>query len=255
MNRNHLGRWTATLLLALIVAPPTARAADTAAAPTSAPAETAPAANAQRVACVGDSITFGSGIRDRAHNSYPAQLQKMLGDGCQVKNFGVSGATMLHDGDKPYYKQSAYAAALKFQPTVVVIMLGTNDSKPKNWQHHEDFAADYKSLIAAFRSDSPSAAIYLCLPVPVIGAGNYGINEPTMVNEIDPQIRALAAEYHANLLDLHQALDGQPNLFPDRVHPNADGAKLMAAAVYHALTGHPTPEEEAASTTQPTDQP
>src|SRR4051794_25029443 len=91
-----------------------------------------------KLACVGDSITFGAGIQDRDHDSYPAQLGRMLGEAWDVRNFGVSGATMLKKGDKPYDKQKAYRDALAFKPDVVVIMLGTNDSKPQNWDKHKD---------------------------------------------------------------------------------------------------------------------
>ena len=67
----------------------------------------APAADQEkiRVACVGDSITFGSGIQDRNTNSYPAQLGRLLGEKWETRNFGVSGATLLKNGDKPYWKQ------------------------------------------------------------------------------------------------------------------------------------------------------
>lgn len=64
----------------------------------------APQAEKTRVACVGDSITYGAGIADRDRDSYPAQLASMLGDKWVVKNFGHSGATLLKNGDLPYVK-------------------------------------------------------------------------------------------------------------------------------------------------------
>ena len=62
-------------------------------------------AEAKLVACVGDSITYGSGIADRANDSYPAQLERMLQEfdpQWKTRNYGVSGATLLRHGDKPY---------------------------------------------------------------------------------------------------------------------------------------------------------
>lgn len=85
-----------------------------------------------RIACVGDSITYGAGIEERAKNSYPAQLQNLLGDRYQVENFGVSGRTLLKQGDKPYWDEPAYQNALKLKPDMVIIKLGTNDVKPLN---------------------------------------------------------------------------------------------------------------------------
>src|ERR1017187_8508802 len=71
---------------------------------TSATAETAK----WRVACVGDSITYGFGIADREHQSYPAQLGALLGSDWDARNYGVSGATLLKAGGAPYWNQDAY---------------------------------------------------------------------------------------------------------------------------------------------------
>src|SRR5690606_38894849 len=55
-----------------------------------------PSAMAQiKVACVGDSITAGLGIADPGTQSYPAQLQALLGSGYTVQNYGDSGRTLM----------------------------------------------------------------------------------------------------------------------------------------------------------------
>lgn len=76
-----------------------------------------------KVACVGDSITAGSGVKDKSM-PYPKQLAALLGDSYTVQNSGVSGATMLNAGDKPYQKEKRFADALAFVPDIVVIKLG-----------------------------------------------------------------------------------------------------------------------------------
>ena len=83
-----------------------------------------------RVACVGDSITFGHGIKDRLHDAYPGVLSTMLGERYDVRNFGVSGTTTMMGTDMPYMNEQAYKEALEFNPQIVTIKLGTNDSKP-----------------------------------------------------------------------------------------------------------------------------
>src|SRR3954471_17052480 len=139
-----------------------------------------------KVACVGDSITFGAGIKDRA-KTYPADLQNLLGDQYDVKNFGVSGATLLKKGDKPYDKEKAYKASLDFKPDVVVIKLGTNDSKPQNWdKHKDDFAVDYKAMIDAFRQANPQVKVYCAFPVPVYPPGAFKIRDEIVKPEIVP---------------------------------------------------------------------
>lgn len=188
-----------------------------------------------RVACVGDSITAGAGVKD-AKNKYPARLGALLGTGYEVRNFGVSGATMLDAGDKPYKKQGAFQQALDFKPDIVVIKLGTNDSKPRNWANKDGFAADTRSLVEAFQKASSMCKVFLCYPAPVIGKGNFGIRDEIVKPEIIPLIDMVSAEMRLNVIDVYAALDGKPELIPDRVHPNDEGAGLIATAVHAAIT-------------------
>jgi lysophospholipase L1-like esterase len=193
-----------------------------------------------RVACVGDSITFGAGVKDRATNCYPAQLGRMLGDKWEVRNFGVSGATLLRQGDKPYGKEKAFAQAKEFEPDVVVIMLGTNDTKPQNWQHKVEFAADARDLVEEFARLPGKPRVFVCHPPPVPNKGNFGINERGVQDEI-PVLDKVAQDTGAGVVDVYAALKDHPDLLPDNVHPDAEGATLMARAVYKALTGKEAP--------------
>ncbi len=105
-----------------------------------------------KIACVGNSITYGSGIVNRDKNSYPAQLQYYLGDKYKVVNFGVSGATVLSEGDFPYISTKEYNESKAFQPDIVLIKLGTNDSKAHNWKFSNSFLKDYKRLVNSYIS-------------------------------------------------------------------------------------------------------
>lgn len=196
------------------------------------------AAGVTRVACVGDSITYGAGVKDREHNAYPVQLQELLGKEFEVKNFGVSGATLLKKGDKPYWKEKAFKAAKDFAPHVVIIKLGTNDTKPQNWAHKDEFAADARALAGEFAALPSKPKVYLCHPVPAY-PGNWGIRDEVIKGEVVPLVDQVARETGATVIDLYSALADQPKLFPDKVHPSADGAKLIAQTVYAALTGKP----------------
>jgi lysophospholipase L1-like esterase len=187
-----------------------------------------------RVACVGDSITAGMGAEKG--KSYPSQLQAILGHKWEVKNFGVSGRTLLKKGDHPYWIEKAFKDAQDFKPDAVIIMLGTNDTKPSNWPHHDEFYADYKDLVETFKNLPSKPRVFICRPCPVPEPGNYGINETNIRLEI-PLIDQLAAEEDVASIDMHAALDGQPKLFTDRVHPNTAGAGVMAQTAAEALTG------------------
>ena len=191
-----------------------------------------------KVACIGDSITEGAGAEPG--RSYPAQLQEMLGDKWKVGNFGLGGRTLLKKGDHPYWIEKAYQDALKLEPDVVIIMLGTNDTKPQNWEHESEFVDDYTELVNSFQGLASEPRIYVCRPCPVPGEGNFGINEKNLQVWIK-RIDELAKDMNLGVIDMYKALEGKEKLLPDRVHPNTEGAGEMAKAAFTALTGEPAP--------------
>ncbi len=195
----------------------------------------APRKDAVRVACIGNSITFGAGIKNRSRDSYPSVLARMLGDSYWVKNFGVSARTMLNKGDHPYMNEPAYKNALAFNPNIVVIKLGTNDSKSFNWKYKADFMKDAQTMINAFKGLPSRPKIYLCYPSKAYLTGD-GINDDIISKEIIPMINKLAKKNDLSVIDLHTAMDGMPELFPDRIHPNEKGAQVMAKAVYQSIS-------------------
>ncbi len=187
-----------------------------------------------KLACVGDSITQGVGAAKG--QSWPDQIQKMLGEKWEVKNFGVSGSTLLNSGDKPYQKEGAFKKAIEFAPDVVVIILGTNDTKPKNWAHQQDFTADYQDLIGKFAALASKPRIFICYPPYIVGNGNFGISEANTKAEF-PLIDAAAKATKVSIIDVHASLAGKDALIPDKVHPNTEGATAIASAVFQGLTG------------------
>lgn len=195
----------------------------------------APRKDAVRVACIGNSITFGAGIKNRSRDSYPSVLARMLGDSYWVKNFGVSARTMLNKGDHPYMNEPDYKNALAFNPNIVVIKLGTNDSKSFNWKYKADFMKDAQNMINAFKGLPSQPKIYLCYPSKAYLTGD-GINDDIISKEIIPMIKKLAKKNDLSVIDLHTAMDGMPELFPDRIHPNEKGAQVMAKAVYQSIS-------------------
>lgn len=188
-----------------------------------------------KLAFIGASITAGFGTTQPKKSAYPSQLARMLGDGWEVKNFGVSSTTLLHDGDMPYIGTPSYQQALAFRPDVLVIDLGANDSKPQNFEAHpDDFIPDYKVLIATFRQANPKIKIYAALPVPAFPE-NYGIRESVIVGKIIPAIKQVIAESHIGSIDLHTPMEDKGADFPDKIHPNEAGARALAEVVYGVL--------------------
>jgi lysophospholipase L1-like esterase len=189
-----------------------------------------------QLACIGDSITAGGGA-----GKYPARLSAALGQKWEVHNFGVSGATMLKKGNKPYDKLAVFTKALDLKPDVVTIMLGTNDSKPGNWKNKDEFAPDYKDMIARFKKANPKVRIYCCLPIPAY-SGRWGINDATIKGQIVPLVRKVAKDTESDVIDLYTPMIGKGEFIPDGVHPNGDGHAVMAKALFKALTGKDMPE-------------
>jgi acyl-CoA thioesterase-1 len=195
-----------------------------------------------RVACVGDSITFGFGFKDRARDSYPARLQMLLGTRWKIMNFGSNGATLLKRGTKPYSQSAAHREALSFKPNVVIIELGTNDTNQKDWPPHKnDFVVDYLDLIRSFRDLETKPRIYLCLPVPLFrDRGKIYDTDRILTEEVIPRIREVARKAHLPVIDLYAEFADKVEMFPDGVHPDARGAQVMAATIHAKLVGQQT---------------
>ena len=190
-----------------------------------------PQPGAKRVACIGNSITDGFGIDMAGAYGYPAQLQTLLGNGYWVKNFGVSSRTMLNKGDYPYMNEPAWKDALAFKPDIVIIKLGTNDSKPENWQYGKDFKHDLQQMVDALKP----AKIYLCTPIPAFKS-TWNISDEVIVNNIIPIQQKVAKEKGVQIIDLHTlyANDGD-KMLDDGIHPDAKGARRMAEIIADAI--------------------
>ena len=197
-------------------------------------------ADAQRVACIGNSITDGSGIDMAEVNGYPAQLQKMLGKDYYVKNFGVSARTMLNKGDHPYMKELAWKDALAFNPNIVVIKLGTNDSKDQNWKYGNEYEADMQHMIDSLKALPAKPRICIATPIPAFKP-SWTINDSVIVNGITPIIYKLAQKNKLEVIDLHSAFkdnDGK-QMQRDGIHPTENGAKQMATIIAATLKSEP----------------
>ncbi len=188
-----------------------------------------------KVACIGDSITYGSGIKGRDSLAYPQQLQLKLGKKYEVINFGVSGATMLKKGNKPYWKTKEYKNAIDFNPKIIVLMLGTNDSKPINWNSgNNNFEKDYNDMISKFQELKSNPTIYLGLPPPVV-KNRWGIQKIIVEEKVTNLIKKIARTHNLKTIDYYNIFNDKLELLPDNIHPNAKGAKLIAITTFSKI--------------------
>lgn len=198
------------------------------------------AAQPVRVACVGNSITYGTGIADREHFSYPVQLQQMLGNGYVVGNFGKPGATLLYKGHRPYVEQTEFKEALRFKGDIAVIHLGINDTDPRNWPNYRDeFVKDYLSIMDSLRAANPKVRFILARMTPIADRHpRFLSGTKQWHDEIQTAIETVARVSGAELIDFHEPLYPYPNLLPDAIHPNPEGAGILAKTVYGGITGN-----------------
>lgn len=197
-----------------------------------------PEKDAVKIACIGDSITDGHMIFVNYEYGYPALLQKTLGSGYIVKNFGVSGRCVLKNSDNPYTNEVAWKEAKEFNPDIAVIKLGTNDSKPQNWRFKDEFKADLQSLIDELNALKSRPKIYLCLPAHAY-ENPYSIVPEVIQNEIIPMIKEVAAADGIEIIDLNIAIEDKSLLQPDYTHPNERGVRKMAQVVSDVIMPQP----------------
>ena len=192
-----------------------------------------------KVACVGNSITYGMTIDDRENNSYPSRLARMLGDEYEVGNFGKNGATLLVKGHRPYVKQEEFKAALEFAPDIVVIHLGVNDTDPRDYPDYGDFfVEDYVALIDSFKKVNPEVRVIVANLSPILSKHpRFKSGTREWRDKIRGLIPAVANVAGAELIDFGEALRDRPDLITDGVHPNAQGAAILAETVRGAITG------------------
>lgn len=207
-------------------------------------AAAAPTNTPIRVACVGDSITYGHGASDRAKTSYPAQLQKLLGDGWSVVNFGHNARTALDEGREwngkggmGYRKSPEFAKALASSPDIVVFMLGTNDSKPVNWDGKaDDVKRDYARLVDDFLALDPKPVVVIGVS-PFVKKDSFTIRESVVGGKLAPWQREFASRRSLPLVDAYAATKAaaDKSYIGDGVHPNDAGYGVLAAAFAEKL--------------------
>lgn len=199
-----------------------------------------------RVACIGDSTTFGIGVKNKAEESYPAQLQTLLGGGYQVTNLGVGSCTLIRKGSPNVWTTLKRLKASQFNPDIVVVDLGINDTvgSPRNcWSHQVDFPGDYRDLVDALAALPSKPRIWLCAPSPMV-LETPGLNQERRKNLAERQprlqelisvIKRIATEKHTGFIDLNTPLADKPQFFKDGVHMKKDGYHAVAELVAKVL--------------------
>jgi acyl-CoA thioesterase I len=190
-----------------------------------------------RVACIGNSITQGSST------TWPGTLGTLLGSHYNVKNYGVGGATLLRKGDKPYWTLSQFFEAQDFDPHIIIISLGTNDSKnvetaTNNWKYGSEFYSDYIDFIHTYRKNGRKTQIYVCYPPPAF-QDNFSINDSIIHYQIIPIIDSVRRMENTLLIDWYTLMAGMSSYFADGIHPSNAGYAIMGGIVRDTIMASP----------------
>ena len=194
-----------------------------------------------RIGFIGNSITQGSGLLHPGTEAYPNQLQVLLnehyGDTCIVNNFGLTTTTMLKDGDVSYWDTQELRDYLAYAPEICFIMLGTNDTKPQNWDVHGDrFIGDYLDMIDTIKRRNPSTKFMFGYPPPAFEV-KWGIRDSVILNGVRPALDSVLMLVDADWIDFYYPLLDSIHLFPDHIHPSVAGAGVMAEMILERMTG------------------
>lgn len=191
------------------------------------------------IACIGDSITYGMGVQSRKTEAWPAVLDTLLPDDWQVLNYGLSGRTLLAEGDEPYTEEDFYTISHEANADIYIIMLGTNDSKPYNW-NAENYRTELTDFAKSYSELESNPTVYLMIPSKCfVIDGNedveFDISDDVIHNEIANIIQEVAEENDYPVIDLYSYTENHPEWFGDGVHPNAEGNAEIAAYIDKCL--------------------
>ncbi|KAK3281547.1 hypothetical protein CYMTET_10667 [Cymbomonas tetramitiformis] len=211
-----------------------------------------------KIACLGDSITWGQGSSSIWTKSYPMLLKASLGKGYWVGNYGLQSATCMRAGDVPYADSKEYKAAQAVLADIVIIMLGTNDAKVANWDE-DMYREDLRLMINTALNAPATKSVFVAMPPPLYEDGKYGIQaevvnlnfcgDPVGEGIIGTLIKEMDSP-KLHLVDVFSALGGlnlsHPEFFldsnekvdyggKDGVHPNDAGHNAIFETMYAAL--------------------
>lgn len=191
------------------------------------------------VVCIGDSITYGQGVmRSRDTDSYPAQLAQLLGEAYCVVNYGLPNRTLQSTGNMPYTQEAFFAESLTRDADTVILMLGSNDSKPDFWNARR-FEEEYIALIRQYQNMASQPAVYVMVP-PAIFLENpdSGDCSDTVVREeLRPILERISESTGVTLIDLYALTQDHPEWYADGLHPTREGNQAVAREIYNRITG------------------
>lgn len=185
-----------------------------------------------RVAAVGDSIT----AEYFKEAGYPKYLAELLGDAYSVWNFGESNYAAQTMSDNPYKSTTSFEKSIEFSPEIVILMLGTNDTKALNWVNAEQFKEEYTELVENYLEIESVERLILAAP-PTVFSERVILNaiNPEYIDPIRSVVEEVAEEYALEYVDMTAKTTDYPEWFVDGIHPTTEGAAEIAQIFYEQI--------------------
>ena len=188
------------------------------------------------VACVGDSITEGHGKmadgseNDRSVHCYPVYLQRMLGYGYYLHNYGKGGARVTD-----YMLEPHYAKSLKLQPDVVLLMLGTNDASPRTenrdtQEYRDRYDKCMQTMLEGYRETNADVQVFIMTPPSSVPKS---MEEP--VARMAQFNREFSERNALPLVEIHAVNEAEKWVFNDSIHPQGEVYKRIAEVIYDSI--------------------
>lgn len=191
------------------------------------------------IACIGDSITFGAGVRGKKEKTWEYFLNEKLGSSFQVLNYGISGRTLQDEGDYPYKADKFYPITKKEALDTYLIMLGTNDAKPYNFEE-ERYRSELHGFLKEYLQLNHHPKVIVMTPPCVFKEEKTGIVafdiDPDNIETIASIVAQEAKKLRIPVFDLHQHTKDHPEWFADGVHPDEKGNRAIAEYIFQQWT-------------------
>ena len=186
-----------------------------------------------KVAAVGDSLTYGYGLENRREEAYPSVLLDLLGSHYQVSNYGMSGRSLLSTSDYPYLQEKNAQASLQSDADIVIIMIGSNDSRAAYW-NKEQFIKEYLDFVKGYIKLHSQPDVFIVAP-PYVPTSRFGLNNEVIRDEIQQIVEDVATELGVHFINLYPITEGHPEYYSDGLHLTPLGNRVIAKAIFSAL--------------------
>lgn len=201
------------------------------------------------VVCFGDSNTYGYRPADGKRYSYEERWTGILNErlrhfGYVVAEEGLVGRTTVFDDSFRYGRNGAKTLPVVLEthnPSVVILMLGTNDCKAEFRASSKTIAGGIETLINQIKNYDPSITIVLASPIHLGEKVHEAQYDPEFDEHSVDVSKALKKEYLRIALKYNcsfiAASDYASPSIEDQEHLTAAGHRDLARAFYQTVTG------------------